>query len=86
MKESIVILLCLATECTHLNHVHQSRFELKAIIALVIVQSSRDVTVGRAEYCLRVLAMGGAKTDKQGFQVGFFWGGTTRRLTIRPIL
>ena len=39
-----------------------------------------------AEYCMRVLAMGGAETDKLGFQVGFLWGGTTQRLTIRPIL
>ena len=30
-----------------MNHVHQSRLELKAVIALVIVQSSRDVAAGR---------------------------------------
>ena len=46
LKVSVGILGCLATEWTRLNHVHQSRLELKAIIALVIVQSSRDVAPG----------------------------------------
>ena len=32
------ILTCLSVEQTHLNHVHQSRLELKTIIALVGVQ------------------------------------------------
>ena len=47
LKVSVGILGCLATKWTHLNHVHQSLLELKAIIALVIVQSSRDVAAGR---------------------------------------
>ena len=37
LEVSFGILECLFTEWTRLNHVHQSRFKLKAIIALVIV-------------------------------------------------
>jgi hypothetical protein len=44
---SVGILRCLTVEWTCLDHVHQSRLELKAIISLVTVQSSRDVGVGR---------------------------------------
>ena len=54
----IDILGCLSTERTCLNHVHQSRFELKAIIALVIVQSSRDVAAGRGQLLSKSLGHG----------------------------
>jgi len=47
LKVSVGILRCLSIEWTRLNHVHPSLFELKAIIALVGVQSSRDVAAGR---------------------------------------
>ena len=38
LEVSVGILECLFTEWTHLNHVHQSRLELKTIISLVGVQ------------------------------------------------
>ena len=47
LEMSVSILGCLTVEQTCLNHVHQPRLELKAIIALVIVQSSRDVATGQ---------------------------------------
>ena len=44
----IGILGCLSAERTCLDHVHQSSFLLKAVIAgLVLVPSSRDVATGR---------------------------------------
>ena len=44
----IGILGCLSTEQTCLNRVHQSSFQLKTVIAgLVLVQSSRNVATGR---------------------------------------
>ena len=58
LKVSVGILRCLPTEWTRLNHVHQSRLELKAIIALVIVQSSRDVAAGRGRVLLKSLGHG----------------------------
>ena len=47
LEMSVSILGCLTAEQTCLNHVHQPRLELKAIIALVIVQSSQDVAAGQ---------------------------------------
>ena len=47
LEVSIGIFGCHSIEWTRLNHVHQSRFVIKAIIALVIVQSSRNVATGR---------------------------------------
>ena len=46
LEVSVGILGWLSTERTRLNHIQQSRFELKAIIAFVGVQSSRDVAAG----------------------------------------
>ena len=44
----IGILGCLSAERTCLDHVHESSFQLKAVIAgLVDVQSSRNVATGR---------------------------------------
>ena len=47
LELGVSILGCLTAGRTCLNHVHQSSLELKTIIALVIVQSSRDVAAGR---------------------------------------
>ena len=58
LKMSVGILRCISTEWTRLNHVHQSRLELKAIIALVIVQSSRDVAAGRGRVLPESLGRG----------------------------
>ena len=55
LEVSFGILECLFTIWTHLNHVHQSRFELKIIIALVGVQSSRDVAAGRGRVLMKSL-------------------------------
>ena len=56
----IGILRCLSTERTCLNHIHQSSFQLKAVISgLVLVQSSRNVATGRGrELTKSLLAMG----------------------------
>jgi hypothetical protein len=47
LKMSIGILLCLTTERTCLDHVDKPRLQLKAFIALVGIQSSRDMAAGR---------------------------------------
>jgi hypothetical protein len=46
LEMSVGILRCLTAERICLNQVHQSRLELKAIIALVTIHSSRDVAAG----------------------------------------
>jgi hypothetical protein len=47
LKMSVGILWCLSTEGTCLDHVDKTSLYLKAISALVIDQSSRDMAIGR---------------------------------------